>query len=292
MTAPVGLWTTALDAMSVPQVTATARAVELQGWASLWFGEATGRDAFSTAWLTLAATERLHVGTGIASIWARDAMSSAATARTLRAAHQDRFHLGLGVSHRPLVSDMRGHQYAKPLAAMRSYLTSLAEPSGTVPGERDLPPVVVAALGPKMTDLSGELAQGAITFLTTPIHTQDARQRLGDSARLVVHQAAVLTETAAVVEWRRRVDRYLKVYLGLENYRHSFARQGFEVPAHGEAAGDELRTALVPNGLGQTLERIQAHLSAGADEVVVQVLAEHRTAINLDDCARLARHLL
>ncbi len=91
----------------------------------MWLPEAWGREAFTSAGLMLRATSSMIVATGIANIWARDAVAATNAAKTLNAAYDDRFVLGLGVSHRPLVERLRGHEYETPVAAMRDYLTAM-----------------------------------------------------------------------------------------------------------------------------------------------------------------------
>ena len=105
----------------------------------MWLPEAWGREAFTNAGLMLRATSSMIVATGIANIWARDAVAASNAAKTLNAAYDDRFVLGLGVSHRPLVERLRGHEYASPVEAMREYLTAMdAAPMLAPEGERAL----------------------------------------------------------------------------------------------------------------------------------------------------------
>ena len=118
----VGIWTAAFDAH--PSAAAQAAAVELEGFGyrTLWLNEATGRDPFVMAGLLLSATSTLTMALGIANIYARDAMTTAAAQKTLAEAYPDRFLLGLGVSSPVLVEKVRGHDYGKPLSYMRDYL--------------------------------------------------------------------------------------------------------------------------------------------------------------------------
>ena len=78
----------------------------------------------SAAQLLLSATSSLVVATGIANVWARDALAMAAGQLALGEAYPDRFILGIGVSHKPLL-DVRGLDYGKPLSFMRSYLDGM-----------------------------------------------------------------------------------------------------------------------------------------------------------------------
>src|SRR5215468_559569 len=120
----VGLWHF-LDLFPTTVAQQAARDVERLGFRTLWIPEALGREAFAHAGLLLAATERLVVATGIANVWARDAMAMAAAQKTLAEAHPGRFLLGMGVSHAPLVAGMRGHDYRRPLDFLRRYLDAM-----------------------------------------------------------------------------------------------------------------------------------------------------------------------
>src|SRR5215204_2077408 len=177
----VGLWiaSSTLDSLSAPQAKEAAAEIEELGYAALWFGEAQGREAFTNASMFLCATSRLVVATGIANIFVRDAWATNAAAMTLAGAYPNRFVLGLGVSHRPMV-EMRGHDYRSPLSTMRSYLKDMRQARfEAVPPEHDSP-WIIAALGPKMLELSRDLADGAHPYLVTPQHTAEARGILGD----------------------------------------------------------------------------------------------------------------
>src|SRR5215204_2823191 len=124
----IGLWiaSSALGLMPATQANEAAAEIEELGYAALWFGEAQGREAFTNASMFLSATSHLVVATGIANIFVRDAWVTNAAAMTLAGAYPDRFVLGLGVSHRPMV-EMRGHDYSSPLSTMRSYLKDMRE---------------------------------------------------------------------------------------------------------------------------------------------------------------------
>ena len=95
------------------------------GYAALWIPESRGRNALVHASWLLSHTERLIVATGIANIYARDPMAMANGQRTLAEQSGDRFLLGVGVSHRPMVEGVRGHTYGKPVATMRAYLQAM-----------------------------------------------------------------------------------------------------------------------------------------------------------------------
>ncbi len=281
----VGLWTGALDGLTVDEVRAFAVDVEALGAGGLWYGEAYGRNAFLQAQLALADTTTLAVGSSIANIWGRDAFAARSAQATLGASHPGRFVMGLGVSHAPLVERLRGHEYSRPLAAMRTYLEALDARDPVVVDAAPPRPRMIAALGPKMLALSAELADGALPYLTLPDHTEQAREILGPDKALVVEAGAVIS--GDVDTWRARAHQHLEIYTGLPNYRNSWVRQGFTEDDAPRGGSDRLKSAMVTHGLDATLERIQEHLDAGADHVAVQVLADHPLAPARGDIATL-----
>src|SRR5437870_12120353 len=111
-----------LDGLTAPQTVQLAQKVEKLGYGALWIPEAVGREPFPHAAYMLTRTERLIVATGIANIWARDPMTMAGAAKTVAELSDGRFLLGIGVSHAPLVANLRGHNYHKPYTYMRAYL--------------------------------------------------------------------------------------------------------------------------------------------------------------------------
>jgi alkanesulfonate monooxygenase SsuD/methylene tetrahydromethanopterin reductase-like flavin-dependent oxidoreductase (luciferase family) len=161
----VGLRTASLDGGTAGDLPRLAVDVDEQGWWSFWFGAAYGREAFTAAADLLPSRIRLRVGTGIAGIYCRDAVACAAAARMLHAVHQGRFVPGLGVSRAPLVERTRGHRHGQPLQEMRACLKAVRAATTVVTDEQELPPIVAAALGPRMPELAGENAQGAIQYV-------------------------------------------------------------------------------------------------------------------------------
>ena len=286
----IGIWTSTLDALAPSAEQEVAAELDELGYGALWFGEAYGREATSHAALLLAATRRMTIATGIASIYARDAMATNAATRTLNALHPGRFVLGLGVSHAPLVERFRGHDYGRPLRAMRAYLDALDGATyrgGGGPEAEPAPPRVLAALGPKMLDLARDRAAGAHPYLVTPEHTRDARERLGPDAVLAVEHAVALTEDEA--EFRRRAHEYLNTYTGLPNYRNNWLRLGFDESDFVRGGSDRLKEAMVGWGDEErALRPVRQHLEAGASQVCIQVLGPEVGAPPREDWRRLA----
>ncbi|MDX6219704.1 MAG: hypothetical protein QOJ48_1385 [Frankiales bacterium] len=284
----VGLWTGALDGLSLAAVRDEVAELDAQGWGALWFHEAAGREACTAASLYLGASSRMTVATGIASIYARDAMAAAAGGRTLAAG--GRFLLGLGVSHAPMVEGFRGQTYGKPLAAMRAYLEAMDSAVALVgPDEQEPAPRVLAALGPGMLALAAERTAGAHTYLVTPEHTAQARAILGPDAVLAVEQAVVVSDDLDV--WQPRADWHLGVYTGLPNYRNNWLRLGFTEDDLTDGGSHRLKQAMVVRGPDAIRARVEEHLAAGASHVCLQVLGPDLFTAPVDDWRELAAAL-
>ena len=267
----LGVWV-GMDGMSAAAAAAFAKRVEERGYGALWIPEGRGRNALvHCSWL-LSHTQRLIVATGIANIYARDAMATASGQRTLAEQSSGRFLLGLGVSHRPMVEGLRGHSYGRPVATMRAYLQAMREAPYAAPGPPEKPLTVVAALGPRMMALSGELADGAHPYNTTPEHTAQARTILG-RGKLLCPEVWVLLETDRT-RARSAARQALSRYLQLENYVNGWRRQGFGDDDLAGGGSDRFLDAMVAWGdEGAIRTRIQQHWDAGADHVCIQSIS-------------------
>jgi probable F420-dependent oxidoreductase len=288
----VGIWTSAFDAH--PSAAAQAAAVELEGlgYRTLWLNEATGRDPFVMAGVLLSATSTLTLALGIANVYARDAMTTAASQKTLAEAYPDRFLLGLGVSSPVLVEKVRGHDYGKPLSYMRSYLEAMDGALFNAVGPATPPERVLAALGPKMLELSKTHANGAHPYLTTPEHTALSRDVLGPDVLLAPEQMVVLESDPSAA---RAIGRSaISFYLRAPGYLANLRRLGFSDDdwADPKNPTDRLVDATVAwGGVDAAAERVRAHHDAGADHVAVQVLRGDRE-IPLAEWRELAPALL
>ncbi|MGH3443438.1 MAG: TIGR03620 family F420-dependent LLM class oxidoreductase, partial [Nitriliruptorales bacterium] len=220
-----GVWASHLGLLPAESARETARAIEDLGYGALWVGEAEGKEALTHAAFLLAATRGITLATGIANIWARDARAMVNAGRTLVAGWPGRFVLGIGASHAPLV-EARGGRYEKPFSEMQRYLDAMEKAVWRGPDLDREPPVVLAALGPKMLELAATRADGAHTYLVPVEHTARARDVMGPDAFLAPEQAFVLADSRE--DARRSADRHLRNYLRLPNYRANLARFGWD----------------------------------------------------------------
>jgi probable F420-dependent oxidoreductase len=266
-----GIWTAALDTTPADQARHLAREVEDLGFGALWVPEATRREAFSNASLLLGATTNLVIATGVANIYARDALAMSAGWKTLTEAYPDRFLLGLGVGHATTVQAVRGHAYGRPLATMGEYLDAMdAAPFDAAP-PTTTPRRVLAALGPKMLGLAAARAWGAHPFFVPPEHTRRSREILGPQALLAPAQGVNLeTEPRRSAEI---TDAYMRRYLKRPHYVRNLRRLGYSTDDTADAGSRRLVEDIVAVGpADRVAPYITAHLEAGADHVCINVV--------------------
>jgi probable F420-dependent oxidoreductase len=191
-------------------------------------------------------------------------------------AYDDRFLLGLGVSH-PRQVNPRGHRYEKPVTRMSAYLDAMDDdpfvsPDGS-PVVRPPVPRVLAALRPPMLRLAATKALGAHTYLAPVTHTRRARDLLGPRALLVPEQKVVLAADPA--EARARARAAIAWYLDTPNYLDNLRWLGFADADFADGGSDALVDALVAAGDVDAIRtRVQEHLDAGATQVAIQPLEE------------------
>ena len=268
---PIGLWTGFLDGLPTGAVRERVAEVDERGWGAIWLPEAVGREPLVSSALTLQASSRLVVATGIAGIFSRDAMTMAAGHRTLTEAFPNRFLLGLGVSHQPMVEGLRGHDYSRPLATMRGYLDAMDAAIYMAAPPPHEPQRVLAALGPKMTALAAERAMGAHPYFVPVEHTAQARTTLGEGPLLCVEQAVVLENDPTKA--REIARSHTSIYTTLPNYTNNLRRHGFGDDDFVGGGSDRLIDAIVAWGDEDAVSsRVRAHHDAGADHVCIQVV--------------------
>jgi probable F420-dependent oxidoreductase len=287
----IGIWTRQFEDCPAAKAQETAAELEQLGFGAIWVGEALGREALTNAGLLLAGTRKIVVATGIANIYARDPITMSAGQKTLMEAYPGRFLLGLGVSHVPLVEQLRGHRYEKPVATMRAYLDAMDRAPYRSVAPTITTPRVLAALGPQMLRLSAERADGAHPYNTNPEHTAQAREILGPDRLLCPEQAVVFETDPAKA---RQIGReFLGFYLTLPNYTNNFLRLGFSEADFANGGSDRLIDAVIAWGdTAHVRERIRAHHAAGADHVCIQVLSKDPHALPTAQWRELAAALL
>ena len=254
----IGIWMPPMSALGLDPGQ-YGREIEGKGFRSVWFPGVNDPKSLDDVEATLAGTTDLYVGTGIASVWHWDPADLAARADRLAASYGDRFILGLGNSHAPVVQAL-GQAYTKPYSKTVEFLDAFGQTQA---------PVVLAALGPKMLELAAARTLGAHPYFTPPEHTAFARQSVGPQSLLIPELAVSLTPGA---EGAANARAYAKFYLRLPNYTSNLRRFGFTDDDIADGGSDHLIATVTPNGPAESLARIRQHLDAGGDHVVVQLV--------------------
>lgn len=237
------------------------QAVEIEklGYGAVWIGGSPAGD-LSYVEPLLDATETLQVATGIINVWTVKAEEVAEAYHRVEGAHPGRFLLGIGIGH-----PEHTEEYRKPYDVLVEYLDVLD--AAKVPTSR----MVVAALGPKVLKLSASRSAGAHPYLTTPEHTAQAHELIGNTVYLAPEHKVVLTTDA---EQARKIGRdTVDFYLNLSNYLNNWKRLGFTDKDIAKPGSDKLIDAVVAHGTPEDVAaRLTEHLDAGADHVAIQVL--------------------
>src|ERR1700743_3410841 len=215
----LGVWYP-IDRLDAAGIKRLLRTIEDLGYSTFWYPEALGYESLSIASFMLANTSRLVIGSSIPNNYARHPLTARRGLRTLSRLYDDRFVLGLGVSHAPMV-ERRGHVYDKPAPTMRRYLEAVYE----APLKAADWPIMIAALGPLMLKLAAERTAGALPYNVQPAHTREARAALGPDKLLVVEQKVCLETDAATARALARHE--LHRYMAMTNYRNNWLRIGF-----------------------------------------------------------------
>jgi len=264
----LGVWYST-DKLNGAQLIDLVRAVEKNGYGTLWYPESRGYESMSLAAYLLSKSSRLAVGSSIANIYARDPFTARRAMVSLNDLYGGRFVLGLGVSHIPMVEGLRGHRYDKPLATMRAYLDGLNK---DFPEGKDAP-VALAALGPKMLELSAQRTLGALPYNVTPMHTALAAKILGPNKMLAVEQKVTIETDPAKARALGRKE--LSRYMVLDNYRNNWLREGFSEADLANGGSDKFIDAMCLWGDADTVRRgLRAHFDAGATHVCLQPVHE------------------
>lgn len=269
-----------------------ARRAETLGYESVWVTHGAGRDSFLVLAAYGAATSRIGLGNGVVPIYPRHPVAMAQSALTLAELTRGRFVLGIGVSHRPSMEGQLGLALRRPLGEMREYVAVLRGALGSgadfrgehyqvrwsiaLPEHPTAPPVYLAALSPRMLELAGEIADGAVLWLCAPRYIREVampaitrgRARAGKPlAGFEVVAAVPLAITADAASARQAFRGELVRYLTLPFYRAMLEASGF---------GAALREF---DASGATPEALADALGAVGDEAAGRAaVAEYRAA--------------
>jgi probable F420-dependent oxidoreductase len=261
----LGVWYSADKHADAAVIAAFVKTVERLGYDTLWYPESRGYESFTVAGYMLSQSSTLKLGSSIASIYARDAFTSRQGMISLNKLYGDRFILGLGVSHVPMVEGVRGHVYEKPVPAMRAYLNGILKGQ---PEAADFP-VCIAALGPLMLKLAAQMTRGAVPYNTIPKHTAEAAKILGPDKWLAIEQKVTI-ETDPV-KARALGREELSRYMVLDNYRNAWLGMGFTEADLSNGGSDAFIDQVVLWGDAEKVKQgLRAHFAAGATHVAIQ----------------------
>jgi probable F420-dependent oxidoreductase len=251
-----GIWTS-YRAIGEQNAGEAAKLVEDLGYGTFWLG---GSPRLPTVRTLLEATERLTAATGVVNVWQNKPAQLAAEHAELTRDFPGRLLLGIGIGHPEATSD-----YSRPLSAMREFLDGLDSAETPVPREERC----LAALGPKMLDLSAQRSLGAHTYFVPVEHTRFARERVGETALVAPELACVVdpdTDRA-----RARARTYAAMYLRLRNYTSNLLRFGFTYADIADGGSDRLIDTIIPHGTADEIAAAaRRHLDAGASHVCLQ----------------------
>lgn len=255
----LGVWSPELRHADPSEIAVVAAELEQLGYSALWIPD-IGGPVFEALDRLLVATTTATIATGILNVWKHTADETSAWFNALPDDRKQRVLLGIGISHAPLI----GETWGKPLQVMSDYLDGLD--AGGVPKEHRC----LAALAPKMLELSRDRSAGAHPYNVTPEHTTLARSILGTGAGLFVEQMVVLDTNPTTAREVARSN--LSHYAQLPNYANNWRRLGF-TDDDIDSMSDRLVDGIVAWGDVDAInERVQAHRDAGADHVCIQVL--------------------
>jgi probable F420-dependent oxidoreductase len=284
----IGVWGH-LDSLAIGDAREYVRRVEALGYGSLWVPETVGREPFTLLGLLAGETSGLVLGTSVVNIWGRDAQATRMGAATLAEATGGRFVLGLGVSHPHLAAKLRGHAFERPLTRMREYLAAYrAAIIRGIPDDGREPPVLVAALRERMTDLAATDADGAFPYLVTPERIAWMRGRL-DAAAPDGGRPILAVTMPVALDGRDAARAYLKPYLRTPTYHASWELQGFTPDDWAAPGSDRLVDAMIVTGsVADAHDRREAMHAAGADHVAVIPVAPEGTGEHVATLEALA----
>ncbi|MCU1394298.1 MAG: hypothetical protein JWM34_2726 [Ilumatobacteraceae bacterium] len=283
----IGVWSGGLRYGDAGAAAAGAAELESLGYTALWIPDVGGA-VFDAVGNLLGATTSTTIATGILNLWMHTPQETATGHATLTAEHGDRFMVGIGISHAPLIDSTKPKgTYQKPMAMTEAYLDGLdaADPP-LAPADRCL-----AALGPKMLALAAARTAGVHPYLVTPEHTAVAREAVGPDALVATEQGVVLETDPTKA--RAIARQNLAGYMGLPNYTNNWKRLGYTDDDIANGGSDRLIDALVAWGDESAIvERVRAHQDAGASHVCIQVLTDAPSELPLAEWRRLAAALL
>ncbi len=262
----IGIWAAELRYGDPGAIAEAAAELEELGYQAIWIPDVSG-DVLGSVEHLLGATPSIGVATGILNVWLNDPVDVAARRATWSDDWQQRFTLGLGVSHAPLVDHGHPGRYAKPYSKMVEYLDALDGAPEPFPARAR----VLAALKPRMLGLARDRAAGVHPYFVPPEHVAHARETIGPDGLIAVELAVVLDTDPSSA--RATARRHTGIYVTLPNYTNNLRDFGFGDDDFIDGGSDRLVDAIVAWGdHAAVADRVTAMRAAGADHVCIQVI--------------------
>ena len=244
------------------EVLADARQAADDGFPSFWLPQIFGLDAITMAGVIAREVPDIEIGTAVVPTYPRHPLMLAQQALTANALAGGRFTLGIGLSHQVVIETVMGLSFAKPLRHMREYLSilrplihertvafegeTLSTTATIEVGAAEPCPILVAALGPKMLEIAGGMADGTITWMTgpetiaghiVPSLTSSAERQGRPTPRVVAGVPVCVTDDGLAA--MDSAARALRTYGTLPSYRAMLTREGLDSPVDIALIGDE-----------------------------------------------------
>lgn len=247
---------------TISELVGQVQRAEQEGFDAVWVANIFGVDAITFLAIAGRETERIELATGVVPTYPRHPTALAQQALTAAAASNNRFTLGIGLSHRVVIENMLGLDYSKPIRHTREYLSVLmpllkGEQTNfqgeeyrvaarvSVPGAKPVP-VLVAALGPQMLRLAGKMADGTVTWMggpkylaetAVPTITAAAREAGRPAPRIAAGFPVAVTDRKD--EARATAAKMFAMYGQLPSYRAVLDLEGVAGPESVAVVGSE-----------------------------------------------------
>lgn len=244
-----------------------ATSIEALGYESVWLLDSFSRDPFIAASFILGSTTTLKVGTGVATVYSRDAMAATQARETLSDYYPGRFLMGLGASNEVIVS-MRNGQWMPPVQKMSTYLKDMEEVKLAHPTPAEPAPLHIAAHAPGLQNLALKHAKGIFTWILPVENIRQARAHVGPELEVTANFPVVLTEDP---DEARAVGRaFMTFYIGIPYYQAAYSKIGFSPEDFQDGGSDRLIDAIVAWGSPEKIKaRVDEYAAAGASRVVL-----------------------
>ncbi|MEJ7926115.1 LLM class flavin-dependent oxidoreductase [Sphingobium sp. AN641] len=248
-------------------LSALAKSVESLGFESVWLLDSFSRDPFLAASFILGSTTTLKVGTGVATVYSRDAMAATQARETLSEYYPGRFIMGLGASNEFIVQ-MRKGQWLPPVPKMTAYLEEMDAVQLAHSKPAQLAPLHLAAHAPGLQNLALKHGQGIFTWILPVENVRQARAHVGPDFEVSANFPVILIEDAT--EARRIARAFLTFYIPIPYYQAAYSKIGFGPEDFENGGSDRLIDAIVAWGTPEKIKaRADEYAAAGASRVII-----------------------